>query len=159
MDESEYQRMIRNASKSTKLRNLHAVLPPPSIIPPDDVSNKAMQELLANGIRLSTDEAKLNKTEAAYWGWLQMQNDLWRGVQCITLKLGHDCRLTPDFWALDSAGLRAIDTKGTNRKTNTPLVEEDAMIKMRLAARLFPFIHFVIAWKVGGVWEHRPVKS
>lgn len=102
-------------------------------------------------IRPTTDEAKLNKTEKAYLEWLQGQQNTWIGVQCITLKIGHDCRYTPDFWALDRDGLRAIDTKGAH-------TWEDSLIKIRVVARIFPFIRFLIAKRDGEVWEHTEIK-
>lgn len=117
-----------------------------------------LRKSLSNGIQPSTDEAKLNKLETAYLQWLRGNQDLWIGIQTITLKLGHDCRLTMDFWALSQEGLRAIDTKATKTSDGKPLIEEDAMIKMRVAARLFPFIRFLVAHRVGEVWYHTEIK-
>lgn len=95
----------------------------------------------------SGDESKLNKLETAYLAWLRAQGDDWIGIQCITLKLAHDCRYTPDFWAFDLTGLRAIDVKG-------PHTWEDSLIKLRVAARMFPWSRFVIAKRNGVIWEH-----
>ena len=97
------------------------------------------------------DESKLNKLETAYLAWLRVQGDDWIGIQCITLKLAHDCRLTPDFWGFNGEGLRAIDVKG-------PHVWEDSIIKYRVAARMFPWIRFVIASRDGLVWQHNEIK-
>lgn len=102
-------------------------------------------------LRQSGDESKLNKLETEYLSWLRAQGDDWVGVQCITLKLAHDCRLTPDFWAFDRNGLRAIDVKG-------PHVWEDSIIKARVAARMFPWISFVLAKRSGKIWNHTTVK-
>jgi hypothetical protein len=102
-------------------------------------------------MKQSGDESKLNKLETEYLGWLRTQGDDWIGVMAITLKLAHDCRLTPDFWAFDKSGLRAIDVKG-------PHVWEDSLIKYRVAARMFPFIRFVLATKNGLIWKHKDVK-
>lgn len=102
-------------------------------------------------IRPTTDEDKLNQTEKLYLKWLRNQRNAWIGIQCITLKLGHDCRYTPDFWALDDDGLRCIDTKGGH-------TWEDSLIKIRVAARLYPFIRFLIAEKNGEVFEHKEIK-
>lgn len=50
----------------------------------------------------------------------------------MTLKLAHDLRWTPDFLIQENDGaLRVEDTKGHLR--------EDAHIKMKLAAKHFPF--------------------
>lgn len=152
-----YNEMIRKATaKVQELNKLQSFEPEPSnpVMKPEH--SEPLRNAVALGIRPSTDESGLNKTERAYLVHLRALQEPWMGVQCITLKLGHDCRLTPDFWALDAQGLRAIDTKGT--KNGQPRIEEDAMIKLRLAARLFPFVRFVIAWKVAGTWEHREVK-
>lgn len=99
----------------------------------------------------SGDESRLNKLETSYLSWLRAQGDNWIGIQCITLKLAHDCRFTPDFWGFDKTGLRAIDVKG-------PHVWEDSLIKLRVAARMFPWIRFLIAKRDGMVWNHQEVK-
>lgn len=108
-------------------------------------------------IRPTKDESNLNKTESDYLAWLQNQQCQWIGVQCITLKIGDDCRLTVDFWALDDTGLRAIDTKACRRGKEKPHIEDDALVKLKVAARMYPWIHFVVAWKLDGVWNHRAI--
>jgi hypothetical protein len=119
------------------------------------ISKAEHEEAMASNRKLeilpTTDEARLNKTEKAYLEFLRKMRPQWIGVQCITLKLGHDCRYTPDFWAMDVDGLRAIDVKGGH-------TWEDSLIKLRVAARLFPFIYFIIAKRKGLVWEHTPFK-
>ena len=50
---------------------------------------------------ISTDEAKLNKTERAFHEWLKRQGFLWIGVQNMTIKLAFDTRYTPDFVSYD----------------------------------------------------------
>lgn len=117
------------------------------------------QALTANRkleIRPTSDEEKLNRTEQLYLSWLQNQRNQWIGIQCITLKLGHDCRYTPDFWALDDDGLRAIDTKRS--KKDGGHTWEDSLIKIRVAARMYPFIRFLIAEKHGEIFEHKEIK-
>jgi hypothetical protein len=106
---------------------------------------------------ISTDEAKLNKNERAYLAWLRTQNDMWIGIQNITIKLANDTRFTADFWALDASGMRAIDCKGV-KKDGSLLIWEDSKIKMKVAARLFPMFRFVIAYKEGGIWQHIDIK-
>lgn len=99
-----------------------------------------------------TDVAKLNKTETAYHAYLKCLGDVWIGVQCITLKLANDCRLTCDFFALDKEGnLRAIDTKGG-------FWREDAKIKINVAARMYPWITFIVAHKEKNGWRHEIIK-
>ncbi len=155
MTPSELRSKYPHASESFIRRNAGLE---PDQDNPIRISSEALQQSVVAGIRPTTDLSNLNKLEAEYLRWLEGLGDHWICVQAITLKIGHDCRLTMDFWALNQSGLRAIDTKATNEKTGKPLVEEDAMIKMRVASRLFPFVRFLIAWKKGGVWEHTEVK-
>lgn len=105
----------------------------------------------------TTDQLKLNKTEKAYHEWLKLQGHPWIGVQCITLKLGDDCRYTPDFWVLDRHGqLIAREVKGFWR--------DDAKVKIKVAARMYPFIRFDVVTKLKDrlslayPWTHEPVK-
>jgi hypothetical protein len=98
----------------------------------------------------SKDVAKMNKTEAAWWAKLQADGHAWVGAQNITLKLADDCRYTPDFFFLTQDGkLHAHETKGFFR--------EDAKVKIRVAARLFPFISFTVVTKEKGEWKLAPV--
>lgn len=161
----EFKKFLAKASRSTQARNVNLLtakegltpryVPPPL---PKPYNAEDLQKAISLGIQPSSDEAKLNKTEASYLEWLKTLGDYWIGVQCITLKLGHDCRLTMDFAAVDKAGLRLIDTKATNRKTGKPLVEDDAWVKMRIAARLFPWIRFLVAHRIKTEWHHIVVK-
>lgn len=59
----------------------------------------------------------------------------------VTLKLGDDCRYTPDFFALMRDGsVRFYETKGFFR--------DDAKVKIRVAAEQFPMFRFVLVeWK------------
>lgn len=82
--------------------------------------------------------AELNKTEARYLEILKARDDLvWIGVKAIRLRLAANTHYTPDFATLDKAGiLSIIDTKGGH-------TWEDAQLKMKLVARLFPFLRVV----------------
>lgn len=98
----------------------------------------------------STDIAKLNKTERAYYDYLRGLGADWIGVQNITLKLADDTRLTCDFNVIDRGEMRCIDVKGFQR--------EDALIKIKVAARMFPFVRFLIVKRENGSWNHKEVK-
>lgn len=141
-------------SKSVRRRNpgLFPETPVISITPSPDAA-------FTPRTGLSKTELALNKTEQAYYAWAKACGWQYVGVQNITLLLAHDCRFTPDFtlWSPES-GVTLVDTKATNKKTGKPLVREDAMIKMRAAARLFPFIRFVVAYRHGEVWHHQEIK-
>jgi hypothetical protein len=93
-------------------------------------------------------EDRLNKTERAWLAVLQSRNcPIW--TQEITIKLGHDCRYTPDFVTLEGGRLIAYEVKGFFR--------DDAAVKIRAAARKFPFLDFYLVRKKGKSWDLQPV--
>lgn len=99
--------------------------------------------------------AEPNRGERAYGLELSMQrNDgkvAWFAFQPVTLKLANDCRYTADYLVQYPDGsLELVDVKG--RKGAGYWCEEDAKIKIRVAADKFPMFKFVIAWplKDGG---------
>lgn len=101
---------------------------------------------------ISTDEAKLNKTERAFLEYLRYTAQVkCLHVMSVTLKLAFDCRLTPDFSYYSEGGqLTFIDVKGWQR--------EDALIKMKVAARTFPEWRFVIVKRIKGAWKFEEIK-
>lgn len=98
----------------------------------------------------STDEAKLNKTEKAYLNHLRSRGLPWIGVQSITLKLADDCRYTPDFTYIHDGKFHAHEVKGFFR--------DDAKVKIKVAARKFPWIVFTLVFKHKSGWEWKLVK-
>jgi hypothetical protein len=99
----------------------------------------------------STDEAKLNKTEAAYLQLLRTFNYKYLGIQNITLKLADDCRYSCDFNFIDGVGLWHFhEVKGFFR--------DDAKVKIKVAARLFPMFHFCVVRKTKEGWDFTEVK-
>jgi hypothetical protein len=99
----------------------------------------------------STDEKKLNKTEKAFLNVLRSRGLQWIGIQNITLKLADDTRYTPDFFYIHDGKLNANEVKGFFR--------DDAKVKIKVAARLFPWIRFTLVFKgKGSAWEYREVK-
>ena len=103
------------------------------------------------GFKPSSDEDKLNKTEKAWLCQLRLLYPAYHiGIQSITLKLGDDCRYTPDFWTIDANGqLFFWETKGFFR--------DDAKVKIKVAARLFRWARFVVVTRAKGVWTETPV--
>jgi len=99
----------------------------------------------------STDELKLNKTEAQYYRFLKLLRHQFVGVQCMTLKLGDDCRYTADFLVLNQEGkLEAHEVKGFMR--------DDALVKLKVAARMYRFINFFLVKKTKTEWKIESVK-
>lgn len=70
---------------------------------------------------------------------------LWR-FEAVTLKLAPDCRYTPDFYVLHNDGRVVLEeTKGHWR--------DDAKVKIRVAARLFPEFEFRALRLERGQWQ------
>jgi hypothetical protein len=101
---------------------------------------------------ISTDESKLNKTERAFLQWLRLQPSVaWIGIQNVTLKLADDCRYTPDFlWVNLIGDLEFIEVKGFWR--------DDARVKIKVAARQFPWARFIAVRRVKGEWKFEEIK-
>ncbi len=91
-----------------------------------------VDQLVKFQIKPSTDESKLNKTEKAYLAHLRAKYGPDAvSIQAITLKLGDDCRFTPDLGYIRPEDDRwvLVDVKGFQR--------EDSLVKLKTAARLF----------------------
>jgi hypothetical protein len=101
-------------------------------------------------IRSSTDESKLNKTERAWLAVVRERNYPWIGVQNISFKLGDDCRYNPDILVLDGGKLVAFEVKGFMR--------DDALVKLKTAARSFSWIKVVLVKREKGQWTEEEVK-
>ena len=88
---------------------------------------------------------KLNRIELAYAGVLIARPDvIWSAYEGITLRLGNDCRFTPDFAVMLADGsLEMHETKGFMR--------DDALVKIKVAAASYPF-RFVLVTRVKGEW-------
>lgn len=103
-------------------------------------------------LKPSTDEQKLNKTEKAYLGFLRATGNIWVGVQCISLKLGDDCRYNPDFLILNPAGFFELhEVKGFMR--------EDALVKLKTCARMYRFFKVFLVRKEGLSWKIEQVRA
>lgn len=103
---------------------------------------------VARGTRHSPGQ--MNKLEAKYAAWLEMRKlegaIEWYAFEAITLKLAFDTRYTPDFVVMLLDGtLQFREVKG--------YWEEDAKIKIKIAADKFPFIFIAVRCEKGQ-WSH-----
>ncbi len=102
----------------------------------------------------------MNKTETRYSAHLAMRERLgeiaWHRFEGITLKLADDTRFTADFAVMTADGsLELHDTKALWRKSDKPHIEDDALVKMRVAAQAFPF-RVIAVWPLpSGEWGER----
>jgi len=104
---------------------------------------------------------QMNKTEARYAQHLTLQQRIgevaWFAFEDITLRIGKDCRYTPDFAVAYPGGNGRItfhEVKG-RRKGNKPFYHDDARVKIAAAAKqYFPLFAFKMVWEVSmGQWE------
>lgn len=105
-----------------------------------------------------------NKTEAAYESHLDVLHRAGEidgfKFEGIKLKLADNTHFTPDFIVYAADGVVELhDTKGTTKKLRAggfkeavPWIEEDAKLKLKLAAELFPFRVFAV-FKTPDGWQ------
>lgn len=104
-----------------------------------------------HSVSLTTDEQKLNKTEKAYLLYLRNNGNLWVGIQCISLKMGHDCRYVPDFLVLNGSGfLELHEVKGFMR--------QHSLVKLNVIARTYRFFKVIVVRRKDGAWSFQEVK-
>jgi hypothetical protein len=108
-----------------------------------------------------------NRTEAAYESHLEMRRRvgeiLWYDFERMTFRLADDTRFTPDFNLLLANGiLECHEVKGTTTrdsvagKRKAPYILDDARVKVRVAAELFPIV-FKIVYLDAGNWIELPM--
>ena len=97
-------------------------------------------------------EPEMNKTEAAFWNWLKTETTTTHNTaQSITLKLANGVRYTPDFVSVIPSGngraaiVTAYEVKGFMR--------DDAAVKLKVAARAYPWIQFNLVTRDGAGWK------
>jgi hypothetical protein len=99
---------------------------------------------------------EMNNTERAYSQVLALRQAageiLWFGFEKVKLRLAKATYLTVDFFVLVPGGIECHEVKGRTSGDKF-WAEEDARIKLKVAAELFPF-RFVVVWpKKGGGWH------
>jgi hypothetical protein len=71
--------------------------------------------------------------------------------QSIRLQLANGIHYTPDFFVFCVSGkLRAYEVKG-------PHAWDDSIAKLKMVARAYPEIVWVLAWKKDGQWQEQTV--
>jgi hypothetical protein len=124
-----------------------------------DVSIEQFRQMQAQGKfkshRRRHTPGEMNKTEQKMADELAIElaggTILWWAFEGITLKLAHDCRLTPDFAILHTDGsLELRDTKG--------FMEDDARAKIAMAADKFWLFKFTVYEPTKGGWKIKQIK-
>lgn len=93
---------------------------------------------------------EMNKTEEAYAAHLALQlaagEIAWFRFESVKLKLAEKTHLTIDFFVMTAAGdLEAHEVKG--------FWEEDARVKVKVAAEMYPFRFLAVQRARGGGWK------
>ncbi|HHA2690824.1 TPA: hypothetical protein ACOEPG_002803 [Stenotrophomonas maltophilia] len=93
---------------------------------------------------------EMNKTEEAYAAHLALQmaagEIAWFRFESVKLKLAEKTHLTIDFFVMTAAGdLEAHEVKG--------FWEEDARIKVKVAAAMYPFRFLAVQRAPSGGWK------
>lgn len=81
-------------------------------------------------------EERLNKTERRWLSVLGERGYIPVFIQDVTLRLGDDCRYTPDFFTPDLGVYTFWEVKGFMR--------DDALVKLKVAARMHSWARFVL---------------
>lgn len=153
MTETELLKLYPNASKAfihanSQTKGTHPKGTPPwPDTPPSPPATFTHFDGLT--IKPTTDVQKLNKTETAFLDHLKAGKHLFVLTQAITLKLGDDCRYTPDFVTIDPTVITAWEVKGFWR--------DDARVKIKCAARNFPWIRFVAVQRSKANWTFEAI--
>jgi hypothetical protein len=97
---------------------------------------------------------EMNKTEAKYAEFLEsckLTGELvWYAFEGIKLRLADRTFLTPDFFVMRGNGeLECHEVKG--------FMEDDAAVKLKVAAEHFPFRFLLIRKAKGGLWDIREI--
>lgn len=105
-------------------------------------------------------KGEMNATEAKYANYLRglviAGEVLWWKFEGIKLILADRTTLSVDFNVMEKSGLLVmVDVKGCKA-----IIEEDAKVKMKVAAEQYPFIFryaFPRTQKEGGGWTHEDI--
>jgi hypothetical protein len=98
----------------------------------------------------------MNRTETAYaWlleGYKRVGDILYWEYNVVTLRIGNDCRYTPDFLVLrKDLVIELHEVKGSYTR-------EDALVKIKAAAAHFPFVFILAVYGDNKEWKITEVK-
>lgn len=98
---------------------------------------------------------KMNKTEAEYALMLEVRKRaegiLYYGFEKVTLKIGDDCRYTPDFFVIMEG--QDHETRLEFHEVKGPHMRDDSLVKLKAAATQFPWATFYLCRKTKDGWQ------
>lgn len=105
-------------------------------------------------------DRQMNKTERLYSRHLDHLKQIghisayW--YEPWKIRIADNCTWTPDFVVINTDGtIEWQDTKSWWAKAKKVGIEEDALIKMKAAAEMYPQFKVLATWFKDGVWEQR----
>lgn len=107
---------------------------------------------------------QMNKTESRYAQYLELRKIAGEitdyKFEAVTVKLGPDCRYSPDFMVRDNAGfISFVEVKARDKKTGKALSRDDSKVKIRVAAQQFPEFVWIMAWPLpNGSWAEKVIQ-
>jgi hypothetical protein len=99
---------------------------------------------------------QMNKMEAAYQTAfldpaVKAGEVLWYAYEPMKLKLAPNTFLTPDFGVMLADGeMQFRETKG--------FMEDDAAVKLKVAADIYWMYTFILVTKKGGIWNEKVIR-
>jgi len=108
----------------------------------------------------------MNNLEEKYSKWLdslkwEKQIEAWQ-FEPLGLKIAEmRCRYHPDFLVVRHDCFEFHEVKAFSKKHNKPRYEDDAMVKLKVAARQFPWFQFRMVWfdSIVGTWTDKPITA
>lgn len=113
----------------------------------------------ARGVTEPRDRG-MNKTEAKYARHLQGEKEAGRinayWYEGWKIRIADNCYWTPDFVVIDCDGfVEWHDCKAYWRKAGKVGITDDAAVKMKAAAEIYPQVKVLATWEQDGIWKQR----
>lgn len=111
----------------------------------------------SNKHRVRHEPGTMNKTESAYAEFLKIRQLAGEIIgfrfESYKLRLADKTWFTADFMVqLDDGLIELHEVKASDRNGKT-LIEDDAAVKLKVAAELYPEFQFVLVVKTKTTWE------
>lgn len=104
---------------------------------------------------LAPRDRGMNKAELAYSQQLDALGLTWR-YEPLKLRLADLTYYSPDFMVIGKEGLIQFhEVKAQWKGAKTFHSEDDAKVKIKVAAEQFPWFFFRIVWKSPEGWQHK----
>ena len=134
------------------LQDRHGTVSRAPVLPRSQPAPPSPAKPLARG---QMSPRKMNATEKAYndhlWLLRHAGEVAWHDFEAVKLRLADDTYYIPDFIVMLADGaIQFHECKGFMR--------DDAAVKLKVAARMFPCFRFVLAWREAGQWRTQEVE-